>query len=836
MKFVNLIIAALILTLSAAHPAEATSSLYTRTSTTQAMNTYVPTSGATVTLPRSNDTVAVLNPAADLALLTIAMPSSPKDGDLVSITSNKNIAAVTFTNGVTTNAPVSFSTGSSFSMVYSAALGTWNQKAGIGGSGGLDKIAGATGSIRGALVRLTSGAYGLAASFCSLVQGDATACAKLLGYADPRQFGASCAGNSSVDDSAGIQAALDTHVPVMIPYPFCTVTNKINFSRDGDTIFSFGSGGRYNSNIPGNPYIFVNNGLWDNRATSLNCAIDTRGYDNVTIKNLAFRGNFNLVGSVAMCNSVGLQGGRAAAFLNLQDVACLNMGNCIGAAMTSYFDYLATSTDTVTLGTGSKSFTVDVGRLWAAGNAITVTATGISPTTSMTGTVTRYDSATGDLVVNVTTTAGTAGTYSAWTASTSNYCTPITTGAQGGLANNVFQMRIKGLDMIGTCMGLYANGSDVHLSDFYGANVNHNIISSLDGFGSAWDITLGRVEYSGFGAGPSTDKKYVNDGAGMYFSGPFGYNVSNVTCDHQYGTCLTLGGGHRYANISNIMSIDSNYTAASGIVNRCHFGLNGTMSANFSNITTRKNAVDTPYVFCDTGASSFTASISGTTMTVTTAPTAGGRINVGQSIVGGGVLPGTYVTVAAGGGGTGNYTLSRSQTVASTTLKLGNSYLSISGASAPTNSTAGFSTSYFGWTNTPENFTYNVIGVGAAIPDLTLTKVVRSGTADSVAAGAGAGTTPTIAIAGAAGVGKLTLTTGTSTPGSNATIATITYSNACPTASQVILSPANNNAAALAVGARPFATGSATTATLTSGATGLTDSTQYIWDYMAVCR
>lgn len=188
-------------------------------------------------------------------------------------------------------------------------------------------------------------------------------------------------------------------------------------------------------------------------------------------------------------------------------------------------------------------------------------------------------------------------------------CTPISTQLAGygagvvGIHNNVFQIRAKGLDMIGNCMGMYGNFSDFHLSDFYAANMNHNVISSLAGFGSAWDINNGRVEYSGFGA--STPKVYVNDSAGMYFDAPFGVNVSNVTCDHQYGTCMTAGPNSRNINWNNIVSIDSGYTNAAGITDKSHFAILGTQGLSATNIVTRRNAVATPYVLTVRGTNTY---------------------------------------------------------------------------------------------------------------------------------------------------------------------------------------------------------------------------------------
>lgn len=67
------------------------------------------------------------------------------------------------------------------------------------------------------------------------------------------------------------------------------------------------------------------------------------------------------------------------------------------------------------------------------------------------------------------------------------------------------------------------------------------------------------------------------------------------------------------------------------------------------------------------GAASVTASISGTTMTVTAV--ASGTLMIGETLSGAGVTAGTTITgYLTGAGGTGTYTVSASQTVASTTI------------------------------------------------------------------------------------------------------------------------------------------------------------------------
>lgn len=66
---------------------------------------------------------------------------------------------------------------------------------------------------------------------------------------------------------------------------------------------------------------------------------------------------------------------------------------------------------------------------------------------------------------------------------------------------------------------------------------------------------------------------------------------------------------------------------------------------------------------------SFTGSISGTTLTITAVGS--GSVSVGQVITGTGVTAGTSITgLITGTGGTGTYTVSTSQTVASTTISV----------------------------------------------------------------------------------------------------------------------------------------------------------------------
>lgn len=490
--------------------------------------------------------------------------------------------------------------------------------------------------------------YSAIQAACSLSTTTASACATVLRAANPRWWGAKC-DYSANDDSIGIQSALNTGLDVG-PVDGCYLTKKVNFTADGQTVFGSKNGGRYNTNFVGNQYLFVPNDIWYNRATSLNCGFDTNGYDNVGIKHLAIKGNYALVGTVAACNSVGIRSGRAAAFLNLDDVSFLNIGNGVGAAMNSALEFNGTSSSSVSLATGAANFTTQTGYSWVGGESIRARA---DSSNYMDGTVTSYNSGTGALVMNVTSVTGTPATYSSWTLSSNNTCTPVTTGSQAGLYSNVFQVRAKGVDMIGDCFGMMGNLSDFHLVEFFGASNIHNTLSTLPAFAGSWDISVGRVEYGGYGSGPTGQFTYYNDGAGIFFDSPAGMNASDIASDHQYGPAIVLGSNAKNIQLANLNLFGSYFNATAGITEQCHISARGVKGLTVTNLATQRNGVNTPYVFCFSGSND-------------------------------------YVSISGEGGGQG------------------------SGAS-----TGQWGTSYFQFTTTPTNFSYNIPGVGILLGNLT---------------------------------------------------------------------------------------------------------------------
>ena len=121
--------------------AEAAPTKWTRNGVTMATETFVPTTGNTLTLSGANQSTVFVEPAGTLAALTLTMPSSPANGDLITIFSKQNVTAVTFSGGTVNGAPTNFSANGATTFVYSSASGQWNATTTkIAGQSGLDGL------------------------------------------------------------------------------------------------------------------------------------------------------------------------------------------------------------------------------------------------------------------------------------------------------------------------------------------------------------------------------------------------------------------------------------------------------------------------------------------------------------------------------------------------------------------------------------------------------------------------------------------------------------------------------------------------------------------------
>lgn len=93
------------------------------------------------------------------------------------------------------------------------------------------------------------------------------------------------------------------------------------------------------------------------------------------------------------------------------DAAAASAASALNAPGTS-----ATSTTSLTIGTGSKSITIQAGKAYAVGQSVTIASTA-TPTKRMSGVITSYNSGTGALAVSVDTTSGHTDTLADWTVS-----------------------------------------------------------------------------------------------------------------------------------------------------------------------------------------------------------------------------------------------------------------------------------------------------------------------------------------------------------------------------------------------------------------------------------
>lgn len=111
--------------------------------------------------------------------------------------------------------------------------------------------------------------------------------------------------------------------------------------------------------------------------------------------------------------------------------------------------------------------------------------------------------------------------------------------------------------------------------------------------------------------------------------------------------------------------------------------------------------------------------------------------------------------------------------------------------------------------------------------------IIGNSAAPGIAAGSGAGTGPTVSIQGTNISGLITVTTGTGvTLPTGATLVTITYNSLTyPNDSYPVIYPANSATALLNGVTMVYASGTTTTFVITTGTTGLTAVTTYLWNY-----
>jgi len=137
-----------------------------------------------------------------------------------------------------------------------------------------------------------------------------------------------------------------------------------------------------------------------------------------------YTGQINAVAGEVNANKVSADADAATA-TSKAAAAAASAASAASAPGTS-----ATSVTSLTIGTGSKTLTIDTGKSLVVGMSVKVAYT-TTPTNWMFGDVTAYNSGSGSLTVNVTLTNG-SGTQSAWTVSLSGPTGGTATGTNTG--------------------------------------------------------------------------------------------------------------------------------------------------------------------------------------------------------------------------------------------------------------------------------------------------------------------------------------------------------------------------------------------------------------------
>ena len=185
------------------------------------------------------------------------------------------------------------------------------------------------------------------------------------------------------------------------------------------------------------------------------------------------------------------------------------------------------------------------------------------------------------------------------------------------------------------------------------------------------------LQFTGGIASNFTVYSPANTGSGLV---PKVYIVANNTTGGYSITMQIAGGSGTGVTIPNgqtyIVYTDgtnyfyaSNYnstfvTISGGAIDNTTIGAFTPAAGNFTNLTANNNVV-----LGNATTGSYTGSISGTTLTITVVLSGANPLTVGDIITGAGITTGTYISAfVSGSGGTGTYTVSSSQTVASTTI------------------------------------------------------------------------------------------------------------------------------------------------------------------------
>jgi hypothetical protein len=84
---------------------------------------FTPTTGGTVTLVSGQ--INIINPAGTLATLTLALPASPSNNDIISVAFTQAITSVSYSGGTVVGSPTSSALGGQWYLTYDSGSSTW---------------------------------------------------------------------------------------------------------------------------------------------------------------------------------------------------------------------------------------------------------------------------------------------------------------------------------------------------------------------------------------------------------------------------------------------------------------------------------------------------------------------------------------------------------------------------------------------------------------------------------------------------------------------------------------------------------------------------------------
>lgn len=155
-------------------------------------------------------------------------------------------------------------------------------------------------------------------------------------------------------------------------------------------------------------------------------------------------------------------------------------------AVTTGVDFIGTSTTSLAIGTGAKSFTIETGKPFSVGQFVQVSVTA-TPANYMLGQITAYNRTTGAMTVNVTSVSG-SGTFSGWTIGLSvSGAAYVTLGGPQTLTDKTLTTPILSGTASGTVAGRLGYSGGLLT---YGDGTNQRTIVTIDNAQTLTNKTL----------------------------------------------------------------------------------------------------------------------------------------------------------------------------------------------------------------------------------------------------------------------------------------------------------------------------------------------------------